>query len=302
MSFTGPYRGLLARMQQRCVAQDWFGPEIDAPHERVARNVPNYVYMGHLPEEQLRAIEPFVEHLEYEHAIQHWTKVTIINAAHDVRRKRFGYPPATHEQIVQTEAAMGFPLPPLLYDIYTQLANGGFGYWIGFVGVAGGAWSSDLGTIDQATSHRTWKLTDRVPDGLINRSDVFKCYELPDRFIPWCSHGCTIGSWIDGWTGHIYQVGVYSPVDELASADDEDFDWVSGDEASLMDDDVPDQLVGAEALQLEMSGHGEWEDVDVDVDAVPEASIPEWCYGITYEARSLQTWLERWLDTPIIKS
>lgn len=37
------------------------------------------------------------------------------------------------------KAILGFPLPPLLRALYTQLANGGFGPMYGLLGLAGGA-------------------------------------------------------------------------------------------------------------------------------------------------------------------
>nr|MBA2679119.1 hypothetical protein [Ktedonobacteraceae bacterium] len=37
------------------------------------------------------------------------------------------FPPATEQQILETEQHLGFPLPPLLRLLYIQIANGGFG-------------------------------------------------------------------------------------------------------------------------------------------------------------------------------
>ncbi|WP_216858509.1 SMI1/KNR4 family protein [Actinomadura verrucosospora] len=36
-------------------------------------------------------------------------------------------PRATSEQIKEAEAALGFPLPPLLSRLYREVGNGGFG-------------------------------------------------------------------------------------------------------------------------------------------------------------------------------
>lgn len=46
--------------------------------------------------------------------------------------------PATKQQIRRTEQQLGFPLPPLLSLLYTQIANGGFGPGYGIIGAAGG--------------------------------------------------------------------------------------------------------------------------------------------------------------------
>lgn len=50
----------------------------------------------------------------------------------------FAFPPATEQQIKETELLLGFPLPPLLRQLYTQIANGGFGPGYGIVGVMNG--------------------------------------------------------------------------------------------------------------------------------------------------------------------
>lgn len=50
----------------------------------------------------------------------------------------FVFPPATEDQLRQTEAILGWPLPPLLRALYTSLANGGFGPGAGIWGAVGG--------------------------------------------------------------------------------------------------------------------------------------------------------------------
>jgi hypothetical protein len=50
----------------------------------------------------------------------------------------FPYPPATDEQIAQTEHELGFELPPLLRMLYQELGNGGFGPGYGLLGASGG--------------------------------------------------------------------------------------------------------------------------------------------------------------------
>lgn len=47
--------------------------------------------------------------------------------ASDPSRFNFVYPPANETQLQQTEALLGFPLPPLLHSLYANIANGGFG-------------------------------------------------------------------------------------------------------------------------------------------------------------------------------
>lgn len=56
----------------------------------------------------------------------------------DPQRIAFAFPPASEEQLHTTEAALGFPLPPLLRGLYAHVANGGFGPGAGIRGAIGG--------------------------------------------------------------------------------------------------------------------------------------------------------------------
>src|SRR5438067_9804857 len=55
------------------------------------------------------------------------------------------YPPATEQQLLATEAALGFQLPSILRNLYAQVANGGFGPGFGIVGTLGGFACSSIG-------------------------------------------------------------------------------------------------------------------------------------------------------------
>jgi hypothetical protein len=48
------------------------------------------------------------------------------------------YPPAPPLLLEATEARLGFRLPPLLRELYTEVANGGFGPGYGIFGLEGG--------------------------------------------------------------------------------------------------------------------------------------------------------------------
>lgn len=53
--------------------------------------------------------------------------------------RRLGlYPPTTMMIVEAAEKTLGFSLPPLLRDLYTQVANGGFGPGYGIFGLDGG--------------------------------------------------------------------------------------------------------------------------------------------------------------------
>ena len=52
-------------------------------------------------------------------------------------------PPLTDQEIELAEAALGFKLPELLRRIYSEVANGGFGYSYGLLGLTGGPRNED---------------------------------------------------------------------------------------------------------------------------------------------------------------
>ena len=52
--------------------------------------------------------------------------------------------PTSLDVVRKAEATLGFNLPPLLIQVYTEVANGGFGPGYGLLGLAGG-FADDLG-------------------------------------------------------------------------------------------------------------------------------------------------------------
>ncbi len=50
-------------------------------------------------------------------------------------------PPVTAERLARAEARLGFPLPPLLRGLYTQVGDGGYGPGRGLFHLIGGDWS-----------------------------------------------------------------------------------------------------------------------------------------------------------------
>src|SRR4051794_32468599 len=48
------------------------------------------------------------------------------------------FPPVSAAQVCDAEAALGFPLPALLRDIYVKIGNGGFGPGCGLFGLQSG--------------------------------------------------------------------------------------------------------------------------------------------------------------------
>src|SRR5436309_13989344 len=64
----------------------------------------------------------------YDAASDHGGRLRARLAARAPYTLGFEYPPATEDQLLATEAALGFPLPPLLQALYAEVANGGFRY------------------------------------------------------------------------------------------------------------------------------------------------------------------------------
>src|SRR5258707_15721040 len=65
-------------------------------------------------------------------------KARVLQHAPEPRQSAFSYAPATEEQLRACEQALGFPLPPLLRELYGLIANGGVGPGTGIGGATGG--------------------------------------------------------------------------------------------------------------------------------------------------------------------
>ncbi|HEY2511785.1 MAG TPA: SMI1/KNR4 family protein [Polyangiaceae bacterium] len=117
-----------------------------------------------------------------------------------LEHRQFRHAPATAAEIGETERQLGFPLPPLLRDLYTQVANGGFGPGYGLLGAVGGApddWAANI-----AEAYRQ----DRDLSPRLEESDAepgsdawFEPYydEWPGRVLRLVHWGCAIWSCLD---------------------------------------------------------------------------------------------------------
>ncbi len=88
-----------------------------------------------------------------------------------------GMPIGESDQITQTEASVGFALPPLLSQLYTRIANGGFGPGGGIRGCIGGygtpmSMGDDAGTL---LGYYEWK---RATSRLVDFSELSDQWEL----------------------------------------------------------------------------------------------------------------------------
>jgi hypothetical protein len=116
----------------------------------------------------------------------------------------FEFPPATEEQLRDTEMALGFPLPPMLRVLYTHVANGGFGPALGITGARGGDSLGEDGryeTVDMCTdTHPDVHYVD------LGRFDNPQLVELrrgmwPAHFLHLCYWGCGEDSYLEGKVG-----------------------------------------------------------------------------------------------------
>lgn len=161
----------------------------------------------------------------------------------------FAFPPATEQQIKETERQLGFQLPLLLRLLYTHVANGGFGPGYGIIGTPGGFPLGDgvgenivLGyqqAIDQAEKlvrleeYETAALGASYEQMALEGERIY----IPDfpeeawseRLLPLCYWGCAISTYIDADTEHIFQ-GMGSPYLYVAASLEEWLErWLAGE-------------------------------------------------------------------------
>jgi hypothetical protein len=127
----------------------------------------------------------------------------------DPEHRAFRWPRATEAQLVETERALGFALPPMLRMLYAEVANGGFGPGYGFVGAVGGAPESDM---DMNLSQLYLVEYEGPPH--LEESDVapgepewFEPFydEWPRGVLRLVHWGCAIWSCLDTRTGRVHR-------------------------------------------------------------------------------------------------
>ena len=118
----------------------------------------------------------------------------VIRPDDDLRRlpvpQKFAVPPATPAQVVETKRLLGFELYPFLRELYTQVANGGFGPGYGLNGIIGGFDNDGLGPMVE-------RYREDKPSARLRKTD-------PVQFLELCYWGCAIYSYLGNKTGRIY--------------------------------------------------------------------------------------------------
>src|SRR3954466_15478838 len=93
--------------------------------------------------------------------------------------------PADPEALTRCEETLGYPLPPLLHEIYQGIANGGFGPGYGVMGVEGGF------TDDQGETVTSLCQSFRQPD------PEDPSWQWVRTWLPFCHWGCAVYSVVD---------------------------------------------------------------------------------------------------------
>jgi hypothetical protein len=90
-------------------------------------------------------------------------------------------PPATPAQVRDAERRLGFRLPVAVRQVFSLVANGGFGPGYGLLGLEGGATDDQGATaVDSYAKRRSW--------------NGQQGWYWPERLLPICNWGCAIYS------------------------------------------------------------------------------------------------------------
>lgn len=94
-------------------------------------------------------------------------------------------PPCSPETIAKAEADLGFCLPHVLREVYTGVANGGFGPGYGIMGVHGG-FTDDMGAT-AVSLYQSYREADREDPS----------WAWPFGWLPICHWGCVVYTVVD---------------------------------------------------------------------------------------------------------
>jgi hypothetical protein len=153
-----------------------------------------------------------------------------IRAWHQEHDVPLNYPPATEEQVRQTEAELGVPLPPLLRMLYTEVGNGGYLLSLDypFFGV-GNSWpdtfSDDYGRKVRRLSRSGWQLHPCMAQALKHFPDYMALSDTcPEGFLILSDRGCGTSLECELPTGRIYLTG---PGPDIPREDPSELGWTT---------------------------------------------------------------------------
>jgi len=121
------------------------------------------------------------------------------------------YPPATEEQVRETEERLGFSLPTDLRRLYMDVANGGINlgpveFFLGAIGGCGeyAATRPDGQTIEAFANDSGWQLHPRIEEALLRHSGRYIVADSLPKGCVWIGQDSEISVAIDLRTGYIY--------------------------------------------------------------------------------------------------
>jgi hypothetical protein len=224
------------------------------------------------------------------------------------------YPPASEAQLQQTEAELGFPLPPDLRRFYAEIANGGRG--IGpvdlFYGTIGGCprslWDGDpQKTIGQLASHSGWRMHPAIEEALLRHPSRHVLVDsLPDGFLLLGEfEGYPDATVLDSVTGRVYVTNYPFWFSALpTTGEEQNITWLSLEALSLSA--WFDRWLGA---WREFTGHTsaepwrmpKFEPLTADLVETADLTDPEIVWRGLYRFGT-DWWQERPVDADLIKS
>lgn len=181
------YTTLLNRIRQRCRQQHWYGGD--------KNNTAHFSEEGHRYQ---RLIAPG------------GNEIVIDRDPNDHPLKtNFAYPSAAEEQLLTEEETLGFPIPPLLRTLYSEIANGGFGPGYGLIGVTGGfceAGSIADGYGFHVKRSQLIQLEDYESDVKPGISLALSDTVWPRYLLYLCDWGFATTSCIDARSGYVFDI------------------------------------------------------------------------------------------------
>ena len=115
-----------------------------------------------------------------------------------VRRKEKPAPPVTEAEILEAEARLGFPLPPLFRRLYLEVSNGDFGP--GLMMLVNGpltpeSWGADYSIVSWYVGLRS--TTQEELDARYGTEEEDRPMVLPEKILFIADWGCSIYSCVD---------------------------------------------------------------------------------------------------------
>lgn len=119
------------------------------------------------------------------------------------------FPRATEEEIKACEERLGFPLPPMLRELYTTVGNGsdffGPGYWFSTITENSAKTPANYPVLGRIVGSGPRPFDDTTVESLrAHPGSYVVCERTPTGFVEFAHIGCNVWAHLDGLTGHVY--------------------------------------------------------------------------------------------------